>query len=251
MYGTVEGFKGRGRLVAATDAGYKGKAAGIAFVVSDGRWGLRTWRRTPRLDPSGPSGVLVAELRAVALLCEAPGGRLPPELLVDSVNAIRFLRAWQSGDTDSMPSGYSLRPRCGHPTGQPTLVRLARIMAAHPGLRIGHVRGHTGHPLNEAADSLASIGRRGAPAAETRARATGQVEAFLPIWHSQYGRTASRAGKDHARQAAVPSTPLVMSPPRSLSRPSRSARRAARRTSGWRRRPTASPARCPGREREV
>jgi hypothetical protein len=41
-------------LVAATDASWKGRAGGIAYVVSDGRWGLRS-RSTGRLAPTGPS----------------------------------------------------------------------------------------------------------------------------------------------------------------------------------------------------
>lgn len=184
MFGMVDGFAGKGRLVAATDAGYKNKAAGIAFVASDGRWGLKHWVANPRLDPTGPARVLIMELRAVALLWEAPGGQLPDTVLIDSTKAISYLRSWQSGHVERMPHGYSLRPRFGaHDT--PTLVRLAGLMAANPHIEIAHVHSHRGHPLNEAADSLASIARRGEPAAQTRARAIGQLEAFLPVWHNQ------------------------------------------------------------------
>jgi ribonuclease HI len=214
MYGIVDGFKGmRGPLVAATDAGYKAKTAGMAFVVSDGRWGLRRWVRAPRLDPTGPSAVLIAELRAVAYLCEDPHGRLPDELVMDSAGAISYLRIWQSGDTGRMPRGYSLRQRWGHPTGEPTLVRLARIMASNAGIEIAHVRSHTGHPLNEAADSLASIARRGEPAEETRSRATSQLQAFLPAW---YERRASSSIAERAattqRTGNATSQPLVFAP---------------------------------------
>jgi ribonuclease HI len=230
MYGIVDGFKGmRGPLVAATDAGYKAKTAGMAFVVSDGRWGLRRWVRAPRLDPTGPSAVLIAELRAVAYLCEDPHGRLPDELLMDSASGIRYLRIWQAGGTGRMPPGYSLRQRWGHPTGEPTLVRLARIMASNPGLVIRHVHSHTGHPLNEAADSLASIARRGEPAEQTRSRATCQVEAFLPAWHKR--RVSGSSATERAATTQRICDPACQPPvfaPRSLSpRPQPSAKAAA------------------------
>ena len=83
-----------------------------------------------------------------------------------------------------MPDGYSLLPRRG-PQRAPTLVRLSGIMAQHPEIRLQHVHSHTGHPLNEAADALASLAQRGLPAVETRSRAEGLVEAFLRSWHEQ------------------------------------------------------------------
>lgn len=186
MFGLVDGFTGKGPLVAATDAGYKSKAAGIAFVVSDGRWGLKHWVASPRLDPTGPARVLIMELRAVALLCEAPGVRLPDTVLIDSTNAISYLQSWQAGNVERLPLGYSLRPRFGSTHRTPTLVRLARLMVDNPHIEIVHTHGHRGHPLNEAADSLASIARRGEPAIQTRARAAAQLEAFLPVWHDQW-----------------------------------------------------------------
>jgi ribonuclease HI len=224
MYGIVDGFEGMsGPLVAATDAGYKAKTAGMAFVVSDGRWGLRRWVRTPRLDPTGPSAVLIAELRAVAYLCESPHGRLPDELLMDSASAIKYLRIWQAGDVSRMPPGYSLRQRWGHPTGEPTLVRLARIMANNSGIVIAHVYSHTGHPLNEAADSLASIARRGEPAERTRSLAASQLEAFLPAWHAhQISGSAEAAGRGPSPRESN-SQPPVFAPRRPVHRPRPSA----------------------------
>src|SRR5258708_40252698 len=85
-----------------------------------------------------------------------------------------------------MPAGYSLLPRRG-PQPAPTLVRLAGIMAQHPEIQLQHVHSHTGHPLNEAADALASLAQRGLPAVETRSRAEGLVEAFVRSWHEQAG----------------------------------------------------------------
>jgi ribonuclease HI len=183
MHGAVE-VRPRGQLVAATDAGYSKKhEGGYAYVTSDGRWGLRHWLGRSYLDPSGPSAVLVLELRAVAYLLETRSA--PPELLLsDSATAIRYLQAWQRGDRSWMPSGYDLRRRSGHESRLPTLVRLAETMAALPGLRIEHVRGHSGHPLNEAADALASLAMRRLPAEEARARADGIARAFVDAWYA-------------------------------------------------------------------
>src|ERR1700729_2528005 len=184
MYGKVKGYDGTGPRVAATDASYKRGVAGIACVVSDGSWGLNRWAPGHRHDPTGPAAVLVAELRAVAFLLEGPDQPRPPELLLDTTIAIRSLRAWQRGRIERMPEGYSLLPRRGpHPA--PTLVRLAGIMGQHPEMRLQHVHSHAGHPLNEAADGLASLAQRGLSPLETRSRAEGLVEAFVRVWHEQ------------------------------------------------------------------
>ena len=187
MYGKVKKYDVAGPLVAATDASYKRGVAGIACVVSNGSWALSRWGSANRHDPSGPAGVLVAELRAVALLLEGPDHLRPPELLLDSTIAIRYLRAWQRGRIERMPEGYSLLPRRG-PEAAPTLMRLAGIMAQHPEIRLQHVHSHTGHPLNEAADALASLAQRGLPAVETRSRAEGLVDAFVRTWREQTNR---------------------------------------------------------------
>ena len=168
-------------LVAATDASWKGTAGGYAYVTSDGRWGLRSHSRC-HFDPTGPSRALVSELRAVEFLLaavDAPGLRLT--VLVDSAPALGFLAHWRSGDTGRMPRGYSLRPRN---SGSPTLVRLAdRISRSNVVFR--HVKGHDGHPLNEAADSLSAMARRWVGAHfDVTDRAAGLVKAFLHDWHA-------------------------------------------------------------------
>jgi ribonuclease HI len=185
MQGVVKGFAYRGRVIAATDAAYKKRVASFGYIVSDGRWALeRHDYGERRLDPSGPSATLVAELRAVALLLERPAP-LPAVLLMRNRLAIRFLHAWQRGESDRMPGGYSLRQRWDPDAPLPTLVRLSTLMVEHPGIWIEHVRGHKGHPLNEAADALASLAMRGLPADETRSRAEGLAQTFLAQWHDQ------------------------------------------------------------------
>lgn len=183
MHGIVSGFAGKAAVVAATDAAYKNKLPAFGYIASDGRWGLDRWRPgAMRVDPTGPSAVLVAELRAVAFLLERQGN-LPSLLLLDSTLALGYLRSWQAGDIARMPDGYSLRERWGGESRTPTLVRLASLMASHPGIKTEHVAGHRGHPLNEAADALASLAWRKLPTAETRTRAEGLAEAFLADWY--------------------------------------------------------------------
>ncbi|WP_262285531.1 ribonuclease HI [Micromonospora sp. MA102] len=185
--------RGRGRVgrwaaasapvVAATDASWKGRAGGIAYVVSDGHYGLRG-RGTGRLDPTGASRVLINELRAVDFLLsayeEAPAGTT---VLVDSMVALRWLRRWQAGDVTSMPAGYSLRQRRW--ADRPTLVRLAEMVSHRPGLSFQHVKGHSGHALNEAADGLSHMARRRVEETfDVRPRAHALVDAFLHDWHA-------------------------------------------------------------------
>lgn len=181
--GCVERWVGTRPVVAATDASWKKGHAGIGYITTAGHWGLRG-RPTDRDDPTGPSKVLVHELRAVDLLLTAIGRAHDPILLVDSLGALRYLRIWQSGRTDVMPDGYDLRPRRND--GPPTLVRLAGRMAARPGICLEHVKSHSGHLLNEAADALASIARRRVTEAfDSRARAEDLAESFLLSWHEE------------------------------------------------------------------
>nr|WP_240939655.1 RNase H family protein [Planosporangium flavigriseum] len=170
-------------LVAATDASWKGRYGGIAYVVSDGHFGLRG-RTTSRLDPTGPSRALINELRAVEYLLS--GFVTPPDrltVLVDSLSALSYLHRWQAGDGTAMPAGYSLRPRIR--AAQPTLVRLAELVPNLPGVTFQHIKGHAGHPLNEAADALSHMARRRLTEPfDLRGRAEDLVDAFLRDWHT-------------------------------------------------------------------
>ncbi|GII22720.1 ribonuclease HI [Planosporangium mesophilum] len=172
-----------GDPVAATDASWKGRVGGIAYVVSDGHFGLRG-RHAGRLDPTGPSRALINELRAVEYLLS--GFVTPPErltVLVDSLGALSYLHRWQEGDTTAMPAGYSLRPRIH--AAQPTLVRLAELLPTLPGVTFQHVKGHAGHPLNEAADALSHMARRRLTEQfDLHGRAKDLVNAFLRDWHT-------------------------------------------------------------------
>ncbi|MEU8298951.1 RNase H family protein [Micromonospora sp. NPDC048909] len=172
-----------GPLIGATDASWKGRAGGIGYVASDGRYGLRS-RRPGRVDPTGCSRVLVSELRAVEFLLTAYD--TPPvgmTVLVDCMPALAYLHRWQRGDTGAMPAGYDLRPR--HSGLKPTLVRLAELVAGRSDLTFTHVKAHAHHALNEAADSLARMARRRVEEPfDVRQRAHDLVEAFLRDWHA-------------------------------------------------------------------
>ncbi|MFF5109159.1 ribonuclease HI [Streptosporangium sp. NPDC000509] len=180
----VPGYKGHGPLVAASDAAYKGRYGGLGFIVSNGHYGMKQWfpdTGLRLLDPSGQSKVLVAELRAAAMAIRALGDRAgKASLLLDSLGAISYLRAWQGGNVERMPNGYSLRPRTSG--ALPTLVGLAAQVAKLPSLRIEHVKAHAGHSLNEAADALADIAMRNP--GDKRDRAERIVDAFLKTWHA-------------------------------------------------------------------
>lgn len=187
-------------LIAATDASWKGTAGGYAYVTTDGRWGLRSHSRY-HLDPTGPSRALVSELRAVEFLLaavDAPGLRLT--VLVDSAPALGFLAHWRSGDTARMPRGYSLRPRGG---GPPTLVRLAERISRCQ-VTFQHVKGHDGHPLNEAADSLSAMARRWVGEHfDVTDRAAGLVKAFLRDWHTARAPSVTAFSAPGGRPRAV------------------------------------------------
>ncbi|MEU8072336.1 MULTISPECIES: RNase H family protein [unclassified Micromonospora] len=170
-------------VVAATDASWKGRAGGIGYVASDGRYGLRS-RGTGRLDPTGASRVLINELRAVDFLLTAYDDPPPAmTVLVDSLSALRWLHRWQSGSVADMPAGYSLRRRRW--ADRPTLVRLAEQVSRRPDLSFRHVKAHSGHALNEAADGLSHMARRRVGESfDVRPRARALAEAFLRDWHA-------------------------------------------------------------------
>ncbi|GAB2820986.1 hypothetical protein GCM10022221_18670 [Actinocorallia aurea] len=173
--GQIGRWAGTRPLVAATDASWKDGYGGTGFLTTDGHWGFGGWRTVPQ-DPAGPSKILVTELRAVRLLLAevAPGTAMT--VLVDSRAALDLLRRWRRGDTRALPAGCSA----------PDLPPLARSLARSPGLRFEHVKAHSGHLLNEAADALASIGRRHTAGTlavgEAEERAVGLVDSFLRSW---------------------------------------------------------------------
>lgn len=157
-------------ITVAVDGSYKlavadkvSKPMSWAYLATHGLYGLGT-AIVPgyvvggniREDGSDPQRTLQAELRAIAAALQAIGDEHPITILADSQDAIAFMTLWRDGH-NVMPGGYNLARAGGR---ESTLGRLAR-RAREAGDRITMewVRGHTGHPLNEAADTLARMAR--------------------------------------------------------------------------------------------
>jgi len=170
-----------GPLVIATDGSSavrpkrKVWQTGWGFLGADGRYGCG-WCPQP-VELAGRDPATVAELRAVWY---AIGELLPSRsatVWTDSLNAVTLLQAWQAGDVGRMPRGY-----LGSQRHTPRMQLLARTVARHgANLTVEHVKGHAGQLLNEAADSLAKIGRSWTPdtTGQCEARARRLVEGFI------------------------------------------------------------------------
>jgi ribonuclease HI len=125
-------------------------------VTTTGWYGVSGHPNPPSVI--GREAVVVAELRAVwRAVRDLHASRVT--CLVDSIDALGYLRAWQAGDMP-MPGGYRLRSqRISGNTS--SLERLAELLYYDGGrFTFGKVKAHAGHSLNEAADSLARLGLR-------------------------------------------------------------------------------------------
>lgn len=158
---------------------------GYGYVGVGGQYGFKaanTWSYEVGTKPA-----LVAELQAVWLLLT----RQPPKcattmtVLLDSEDAIRHLDAWAAGFRD-MPKGYTAI--AAHEKLH--LRHLARMVEQHRDhVTFQQVKGHSGHLLNECADSLARIARRSlvvdtscarwVPKKDSKRRARTLVEGFM------------------------------------------------------------------------
>lgn len=126
---------------------------GFGWLTTAGGWGVGYCPQPAAI--AGRDAAVVAELRAVwhAVHQVLPAG--PVTVLLDSTHALTYLQAWAAGG-QQIPDGY-----LGSAYHTPMVHRLAALVAAHPThLRAHWVRGHSGHLLNECADSLARLGRR-------------------------------------------------------------------------------------------
>jgi len=170
-------------LVAATDASLKGNVVGLGYIVTDGRYGVIRRPGSWRMSTATRVSVDVLELRAIAALLFRPGPA-PGVLFCDNGAAVLHMKAWQDGYVRRMPSGYVI----GHSRKIATLRKLAaRVRDLGVNLEVRQVPAHTGHLLNEAADSLAKIGRSGGSRAEVQARAEWLADGFLASYHLNGG----------------------------------------------------------------
>jgi hypothetical protein len=94
---------------------------------------------------------------------------------VDNLQALRHLRSWQQCGTD-MPEGYDTHLRSQG--RRPSLVTLQSLAEHTPDLTFVHEKAHAGHPLNEAADSLAKLGLRCVRGAVPPA----ELRRLVPLW---------------------------------------------------------------------
>jgi hypothetical protein len=168
LHGVLEQFAGPAGapLVVATDGSYKlSMTAGAerakvikpmswAYLSTNGLWGVGTSIVPGKLI--GDERWLQAELRAMYAALKAVGRGSPVELMSDSQKALGFIHLWRDGH-EVMPGGYDLERSGGR---ESTLGRLARrVYEDRDLITATWVRGHNGHPLNEAADTLAKLSR--------------------------------------------------------------------------------------------
>jgi ribonuclease HI len=177
-------------VLIATDGSCSGdgRHCSWAYIATSGHWGCQAGDYS-RDNVNGRSGALIAELRAANLALLGVAG--PVTLLVDSVIALGYLRAWRRGETGRMPPQYDLHPR--HAGAAPALVTLAeQVCARRRELVLSHVKGHAGHTLNEGADLLAKRARHWIEKPETLSQQAMQADAadlaatFLAQWHWEH-----------------------------------------------------------------
>ncbi|MFD3565748.1 hypothetical protein [Streptomyces sp. NPDC058667] len=189
-----------GPIVVATDASVASELASCGYVATTGHSGVRAHLHPRRLTQSS-TRVIVHELRAVywglnAVLAAAPSH--PVEVRCDNLGSLHYLARWARGSSD-MPAGYDTDLRSEGRT--PTLLKLQMIAEYTPGLTFVHEKAHVGHPLNEAADSLAKLGLRClrgiVPASE--------VSRLVPLWATNALDAYARSTRSSSRPA--PSSP--------------------------------------------
>lgn len=147
-----------GSLTVATDDSATRGRIGWGWLAEDGRHGHGTETPSVRQCARRRHPVL-AELRAISQAISA----LPHRDLVirtDCRAAVSLVEEWAVGG-DRLPDGYAATHHTAVKQGG-LLWMQEQVRTEAPRLDIGWVRGHAGDPLNEGADSLAKLARRGA-----------------------------------------------------------------------------------------
>jgi ribonuclease HI len=157
-------------ITVATDGSYKLtvgekviKPMSWSYLTTNGLYGVGTSMVPGKLI--GEKRWLQAELRAIAAALKAVGSDHPVTLLSDSKAALDMIFLWRDGH-QVMPRDYDLERSGGR---ESTLARLAqRVYRDRDLIEPRWIRGHSGHPLNEAADTLAKMARAWAAGELTR-----------------------------------------------------------------------------------
>jgi hypothetical protein len=174
-----------GPVYAAADASWKGRAFGYGYITTSGHWGIHSGvhLKGSNGNDRAPSSV-VHELRALAHLFD--GVAFDPNrkviLLTDNADARDILRSWRSGNVDRLPRDEHLMRERDRPWE--SLATLAVRVAEIRRLDVPQVRAHTGHVLNELADSYSKLGRQHMEGIgfDVKQKGTDMALAFLRAW---------------------------------------------------------------------
>ncbi|MFI6270129.1 hypothetical protein [Micromonospora zamorensis] len=115
--------------------------------------------------------------------------QLPPPLHERVLILRPYTRATRCDDCQGIGDAVHLALTAAHydelTSARELLVRLADQVANRPDATFAHVKGHSGHALNEAADGLSHMARRRREESfDLRPRAHALVDAFLRDWHA-------------------------------------------------------------------
>ena len=170
--------------ILAVDGSVRGFAHSGAYIASNGLFGVIAANYSKHNDRCKPHCVNATELRAALYGLSAVGDQ-KTTLLTDSLTAAGWLDSWQRGH-DDLPSWYSTDRVYARKSSLEKLRNL--VMDRTQPLDVQLVKGHSGHLLNEAADSLAGIGSnvlKGVyPADEAQRRSSSLTTSFL-LSHSE------------------------------------------------------------------
>lgn len=183
-----------GSLTVATDGSATRGRIGWGWLAEDGLHGHGTETPSVRQCARRRHPVL-AELRAISQAISALPQR---DLLIrtDCRAAVSLVEEWAVGGV-RLPDGYVATHHTAVKRGG-LLWMQEQVREEAPRLDIGWVRGHAGDPLNEGADSLAKLARRGAEgtwgftADDVPRRAREIADAFTTA-HPQTTRSATAA----------------------------------------------------------